>query len=244
MNVTKILKNPKPYVLLGIKRLKNSFLQYYYKGENVCCVICNWKGKRFLDDTCPKCSSVSRTRLIPFALRNFALVGDNLKLLHIAPNRNEYDYVKKNFKHLKGYDRLDIKQRKHTNIQRSMTKTGLDSNSYDLVIIWHVFEHIKEDIKAISEMYRVLKSQGSLLVSVPIYPLGNAITYEDSNIAHADYSKIHGHHDHCRSCGLDYYKRFEALGFKTQTLEVKTLNSKDIVRFGLRTDHVVWCFTK
>lgn len=244
MDIIKFFKNPKPYFKQGYKWIKNSFRQYFYKGENVYCEICEWRGKRFFNDKCPNCESLPRTRLVPYAIRHFNLKAESLKILHIAPNKNEYRYIKENFSHTLCYDRLDIKQRKHTNIKRNIIDTGVDRNFYDLVIIWHVLEHVKDDIKAISEMYRVLKTQGKLLVSVPIYPLNNATTHEDSNIEHGDYYKFYGHHDHCRGCGLDYYERFEAIGFSTQTLKVNTLNSIDIVRFGLRSDHVVWCFTK
>ena len=82
------------------------------------------------------------------------------------------------------------------------------------------------------------------MISVPIYPAGNLKTYEDTKIAYNDYEKIHGHYDHCRSCGLDYYKRFETIGFKTKTLLVNAIDQDKIDYFGLKTDHVVWCFTK
>lgn len=244
MNFIKIFKNPKPFLLKVTKMLENNFRKHFYKGNKVICEICNWRGKFFFAEKCPNCNSLPRTRLVPYSLKYFNLVNDNLKILHIAPNTNEFNYVKENFNNLLCYNRLDIKQRKHTNIKRSITNTCLDSNSYNLIIVWHVFEHVKEDVKAISEMYRVLKIKGSLLVSVPIYPIGNTITYEDSEIEKKDYAEFHGHYDHFRSCGLDYYKRFEAIGFKTKTLFVSSLDQNRIDYFGLRTDHVVWCFTK
>lgn len=244
MSFIKILKNPKPYVLAGTKKVKNNFRKYFYKGDIVICEICTWKGKRFFNRKCPNCNSVPRTRLVPYSIKYFNLVKDNLKILHIAPNMNEYYYVKENFNNLLCYDRLDKKQRKHTNIKGSITNTNIDSNTYDLVIVWHVFEHIKEDIKAILEINRVLKQKGNLLVCVPIYPEGNLLTFEDSSIQTKDYDNIHGHYDHCRSCGLDYYKRFEAIGFNTKTLFVNSLDQDKIDYFGLKTDHVVWCFTK
>ncbi|MDU8885461.1 class I SAM-dependent methyltransferase [Yeosuana sp. MJ-SS3] len=182
--------------------------------------------------------------MIPFSLQYFGLIKKNLKILHIAPNVNEYNYVKSNFDTLLCYDRLDIKKRKHTNIKQDITQMNIADNTYNLVIAWHVFEHIKDDIKAISEIYRVLKPTGYLLVSVPIYPIGSILTYEDNRINYKDYYKIHGHHDHCRSCGLDYYKRFESVGFKTKVLDLKKVESIKMETFGLLKEHVVWCFNK
>ena len=121
---------------------------------------------------------------------------------------------------------------------------SLEDNIYDLAIAWHVFEHIPADKKAISEIYRLLKPNGKFLISVPIYPVGSKVTYEDSTIEYENFEEVHGHYDHCRSCGLDYYLRFETVGFNTNTLHVKDLDKSQINYFGLKEDHVVWCFTK
>lgn len=244
MNLINVIKNPKPYFLVAIQKIKNNFRKHFYKGDNVICEICNWKWKFFFDGKCPNCNSLSRTRLVPFSLKHFDLKGTSPRILHIAPNKNEYNYIQKNVTQLSNYDRLNIRPVAHINIVQDLTNTNLESNIYDLAIAWHVLEHIPEDKKGIAEVYRLLKPNGKFLVSVPIYPTGNLKTYEDSNIAYNDYERIHGHDDHCRSCGLDYYKRFEAIGFKTKTLFVNSLDQDKIDYFGLKTDHVVWCFAK
>jgi SAM-dependent methyltransferase len=199
---------------------------------------------QFFNEKCPKCNSISRIRLIPFSLKYFGLIQKNINLLHIAPNANEYNYVKTSFEGLITNDRIDIKQRKHTNIKASILHTNMSSNIYDLAIAWHVLEHIPQDIEAIEEVYRILKPSGRFLVSVPIYPKGNNTTYEDPKIPYRDFETVHGHYDHCRSCGLDYYKRFETVGFRAQELKVEDLDEATIAYYGLRPHHVVWCFTK
>lgn len=40
-------------------------------------------------------------------------------------------------------------------------------NSFDLVIILHVIEHIKDDKNALKEIYRVLKEKGTMLLVTP-----------------------------------------------------------------------------
>lgn len=244
MNFKNFIKTPKPYILKAQKQIRNVFRTWLYKGSNVVCEICNWKGLRFFDGHCPKCNSLPRTRLIPFALRYFELDKGAPKTLHVAPNVNEYNYLKSNITPLSNYDRLNIRNVSHINIVQDLTSTTLDNDTYDLVIAWHVLEHIPKDIKAIEEVYRFLKPGGHFLVSVPIYPRNNKTTYEDFTIPYKDFESVHGHYDHCRSCGLDYFKRFETVGFKTDTLLVSRLNLKDMEYFGLRGDHVVWCFTK
>lgn len=91
-------------------------------------------------------------------------------------------------------------------------------------------------------MKRILKPNGLLLISVPIYPRNNPTTFENSEIEKKDYLNVHGHDDHCRSCGFDYFERFEQMGFKTETLIVNNLDEKTIKKFGLSKNHRSWLF--
>ena len=244
MKLKRVLNNPNSYFFALKKLITNQFRSIFYSGNEVCCESCGWSGKQFFSGRCPNCNSLPRTRLIPFSLRFFDLLRENDSVLHIAPNISEYNFIKSKVSNNIKYDRLNIKKFNHINLVEDLTQTSIESNTYDLAIAWHVFEHIVEDVKAIAEVYRILKPNGNFLLSVPIYPKGNEITFEDSNIPYKDYKKHHGHEDHCRSCGLDYYKRFENAGFKTKTLMVKDLDKDLISNYGLSENHVVWCFTK
>jgi len=44
-----------------------------------------------------------------------------------------------------------------------------EKNFFNLVVAWHVLEHVKNDKKAISEISRVLKKNGCFLLAVPIW---------------------------------------------------------------------------
>jgi SAM-dependent methyltransferase len=231
------------YLKVAINRVRNKYRVFAYKGTNVECEMCDWKGKQFFKGRCPKCNSLPRTRLIPFSIRHFHLENKMDNILHIAPNFAEYNFVLNKIRY-KVYDRLNITPHPIINLQQDITKTQIRDEVYDISIIWHVLEHIPDDISAISELYRITKKGGRVLVSVPIHPDFNKETYEDKNIPREKYKEIHGHEDHCRSCGLDYYKRFENAGFKTHTLNVIDLAEKDINKFGLSKNHVVWMFEK
>lgn len=220
---------------LGIKSL-------LHKGNNVKCLLCGFEATKFDERRCVKCDSLPRVRLIPFSLDHFKLnVVENI--LHVAPNIQEYDFVMKNSNY-KRYDRLNIVPAKHINLVEDLTKLTLSSNQYDLIIIWHVLEHIPNDVEAIKEMYRVLKPDGKILVSVPIYPKGNPTTKESNDIVKSQYLEVHGHVDHCRSCGLDYYLKFEKEGFTTQTLHSNDIDQETKNYLGLSMGHTVWMFTK
>lgn len=244
MKVLDLILHPDRYYKALKKRLKMYCWRYAKSGTAVFCEVCGWRGTEFLKGVCPKCSSLARTRLIPYSLKYFELSGKDLNVLHVAPNTNEYMSVKKIIGTTALYDRLNIRNVPGINLVEDLTQMTLKDSIYDRVVIWHVFEHIVEDTKAISEVYRVLRPGGKLLVSVPIFPFNNQITFEDRSIEYKDYEKIHGHNDHCRSCGFDYYKRFEEKGFKTSTLKLSDISEKEKKYYGLSANHVVWCFTK
>jgi 2-polyprenyl-3-methyl-5-hydroxy-6-metoxy-1,4-benzoquinol methylase len=51
---------------------------------------------------------------------------------------------------------------------KDIVDTGIENEEYDVVISLQSIEHIKEHYNAIGELYRVIKKEGMLLISVPI----------------------------------------------------------------------------
>lgn len=54
-------------------------------------------------------------------------------------------------------------------IQGSVTDLPMEDNYYDLACAFDVIEHVEDDRKAIDEISRVLKTDGSIIVTVPAY---------------------------------------------------------------------------
>lgn len=213
-------------------------------GNDVYCSMCGWHGKAFMNgNICPKCKSMARHRLIPYAVQHFG-VNFNQRLLHIGPNIDEVAYVLRHFLPSE-YHRLDISPSNMINLRGNLCEIPLSDNSVDVGFIWHVLEHVPDDRRAIKEMYRVLRSGGMFLVSVPLNPPGREKTAEDDSIPREKYLEVHGHEDHVRSCGLDYAERFEEVGFAISTLNVKddvSVSEKQF--FGLSDSHLAWRCTK
>jgi SAM-dependent methyltransferase len=59
---------------------------------------------------------------------------------------------------------------RHISIQGSLTSLPFKDNSFDCCLCSEVVEHIEEDTVAISELARVLRPNGILLISVPTPP--------------------------------------------------------------------------
>ena len=53
-------------------------------------------------------------------------------------------------------------------LQLDITKMNLKDETIDLVICYHVLEHIEEDEKAMRELYRILKHEGKAIIQTPI----------------------------------------------------------------------------
>jgi SAM-dependent methyltransferase len=224
----------------------DNYRSLVYRGDRVECRICDWKGELFFEHArCPRCRSVARTRLIPYAFKHFDINLRGRSVFHVAPNQPEYTYISR-IANPMVYDRLDIDSTiRYINMVGDLNDLKIAAGTYDFSIIWHVMEHIPRDVDAMKQIYRILKPGGRVMMSVPIHPIDSPTTFEDPSIPRSDFEKVHGHYDHCRSCGLDYGNRLEQAGFSVQTLNVgEHVDGQTIDRFGLYEKHVCWLGTK
>lgn len=171
-------------------------------------------GKGRANAKCAVCGSLERHRIFAMYLAN--CIWPNLDpgkkdLLHIAPERflvkhlkprPDVNYVSGDLTVSESMMRIDL------------TKLQFWEAQFDLIICSHVLEHIPNDIEAMTEMHRVLKPGGYLLVMVPMY---DEKTYEDPSITDPAERKRHfGQEDHVRKYGRDITKRLEQAGFQTR----------------------------
>ena len=141
----------------------------------VTCNICNWKGRRFLDDgwlkkiECPKCNLSERHRLLLYSLKDFLLL--NKKILHFAPET----FLSSHLNNQSNYFTADL-QRGDVNLNLDISNMdSIQNDEYDLIIASDVLEHVYSDQKAIEEIYRLSASPstGNKYPSSP--PSGNSI---------------------------------------------------------------------
>ena len=190
----------------------------FFTGNNVYCPCCDTNFRRFYPSSkfgqCPKCGSGSRHRLLFLYLKNKTnFFNDKLIILHFAPEHCFYKLFSKlpNISYLSGdlgsaraMERID------------MTNIKYPENYFDVILSSHVLEHIPDDYKAMSELFRVLKPGGWSINQVPI-DYGRKITLEIPNIkTEKERQLIYGHHDHKRTYGRDYVSRLENVGFKVK----------------------------
>lgn len=95
-----------------------------------------------------------------------------------------------------------------------------DDNTFDVIFCNHVLEHVADDKKAMSELFRVMKPGGFGVFQVPI-DYKRETTLEDPNItSEEDRVKHYWQKDHVRLFGLDYPAKLESVGFKAQRIDM------------------------
>jgi SAM-dependent methyltransferase len=224
-------------------------LGVFYSGNNVECPICGSRYKKFLpygrinprpNALCPSCLSLERHRLIWLYMKektNF--FQEKLNVLHVAP---EPCFMKRFEKiHGEKYITADIES-PLAKVKMDIHQIPFDQNTFDVVLCNHVLEHVENDIKAMSEIKRVLKPGGWAIMQVPFFSPVPDITFEDLSITDPrEREKAFGQDDHVRMFGKDYAKRIERAGLKTIADEfAKNLPFEKSKRAGISTGEVIF----
>ena len=109
---------------------------------------------------------LERHRLLWLYLKNETdFFTKKIKLLHFAPEQAFY----RKFKKLSNidYDTIDLNS-PIAKIKADICDLPFEDNTYDFILCNHVLEHVLDDKKAIKELYRVLKKDGTGIFQVPI----------------------------------------------------------------------------
>ena len=235
------------YKFIRLYRLNRLFLyrilhliRFFYPKIKIC-NVCNWSGARFFQETrCPVCFSMPRHRFMSYILKNENL--ENKKILIIGPDMPEILMLRKKNKDFKVLNIIDTL---FTDIVCDITKSNLKPNSYDYILMWHVLEHITDDVLAVQNIFNLLKKKGKFIFSVPIFPWGNKISYVPECKNKEEKNKKMGHHDHVLCCGQDYGDRFYKINFAShEKNNVKNFSKSEIKKFHLDINHYSWILTK
>ncbi|TDL99329.1 MAG: SAM-dependent methyltransferase [Flavobacteriaceae bacterium] len=169
----------------------------------------------------PGSFSLERHRLMQLYLQKetpFFQSEKPLKVLHIAPEQC-FVYRFRILSHL-DYITLDLES-PLADVKADICDLPFEDNRFDVVFCNHVLEHIKDDQKAISEIYRVLKNKGWAILQVPM-DYQKEETFEDPTITDKEERiRLFGQYDHLRVYGKDYYQRLSKFGFEVKKWSVQ-----------------------
>lgn len=200
-----------------VRSLIQTVKKFIYRGNKYYCPFCASGYSKFLpmgspsraNARCPGCNALERHRLLKVGLDHLQAEGKlntGGRLLHIAPEKflarelfNRYEYVSADLFASGVQVKVDV------------TALCFADACFDAIVCNHVLEHVPDDRKAISELYRVLKPGGWGSIQVPMK--GDA-TFEDLSVVDpVERTRLYGQHDHVRQYGEDYKGRLESAGF-------------------------------
>lgn len=228
----------------GIRQLT---MRVQYFGYSVKCPYCGWRGREFYPHPephprknayCPRCFAKERHRLLRLYLgRMMNIESGAPTILEIAPGPYSVRYFS-NLPRVR-YITFDLES-PIAMARADIGRLPLPDDAFDVVICYHVLEHISDDIGAMAELYRVLKPTGILLVQVPII---TEVTEEDPEIVDPlERLRRYGQDDHVRNYGLDFYDRLHSSGFIVRHDDFASrLSPAEISRYGLDSQELITC---
>jgi SAM-dependent methyltransferase len=210
-----------------------------YRGRRLECPVCGGRFRRMRhgrgrrDVQCPRCGSYERVRALWLFLRDQTdLMHGSHRVLHFAPEPSiaaaiaalpGVEYVSADIEPGVAMEVVDI------------TAIPFPEGSFDVVICSHVLEHVPEDRRAMSEVFRVLRPGGRAYFMQPV-DFGRAETYEDPSIvAPEERTRAFNQHNHVRVYGCDVRDRFEGAGFGVaERRYTEELDPADRARYALQ----------
>lgn len=241
---------PRPF-LIKISYWVKPLFSLYLKGNKYTDPIDGKSFRRFLpygyenqreNVLAPGSLSLERHRLLWLYLQRTDFFTVEKNVLHVAPEQCFYKLFRKqpNLKYLT----TDLFS-PLADVKADICDLPFEDNAYDVVFCNHVLEHITDDKKAMSELYRVLKPGGLGIFQIP-QDLSLEVTYEDFSITSPEERKKHfGQYDHVRIYGKDYFDKLKKIGF--QVTEVKCsdiFNQNQIDKYRLVANEILPVCTK
>ena len=219
-----------------LKSIRRKLTQVFTASQTVRrCPICGWSGQQFapggppnkrrFDSCCPSCGSMERHRLA-FLVAEERVNLDYSNVIHVAPEMELSKWLQS-----KSDNYLSIDLHADAMARMDITDLQLEDNSQTLIWVSHVLEHIVDDKKAISELYRVLVPNGIAYIQVPIW---RTSTFEDfTRETPEERLELFYQTDHVRLYGIDIIERFEQAGFSSTLHRAQDFGPEPLLENGL-----------
>ena len=167
---------------------------------------------------CPRCKSLERHRFFALLLGALApRLRDLDLLLDVSPTPHITPLLERLAP--RRYLRLDVDTPRGVDVRASLTALPLRDSSVDLLVCYHVLEHVPDDRTAMAEIARVLAGDGIGLLQVPWRP---GPTEEGPDAPPEERRRRFGLADHVRQYGDDFDDRLVAAGLSVERLTPQT----------------------
>lgn len=227
-------------------KMENNLRKLYslfFIGNQVYCSVCQKHFSKFIllengDKLCPNCGSLPRHRRLWKIINEEIIITSSDIILHFSPERCITRKLK-NF-HQERYHTTEYDPTAQTQFHFDITRIDAKDQTYSYVICYHVLEHIENDRQAMSELYRILKKEGKVLIQTP-FKEGDI--YEDFTLTTKEDRLTHfGQDDHVRIYSvLGLKNRLESVGFQIQ---LKQFEDEKSEYYGFKKEEIVLVCTK
>ena len=206
-----------------------------YRGDTNECNICGFTMSKFIvlnngNCLCPKCGSLPRTRRL-WQLIEPEIAGKDI--LQFSPSKSLSVRIAEG--NPNSYVTTDYEDEFEADKRHDIQAIDEQDNSFDIVICYHVLEHIPDDRKAMSELYRILKTGGKCYIQTPFK---DGEIYEDISVTTSVDRLLHfGQEDHLRIYSASGLKtRLEEVGF---VVEVNEFTEPANNKLGMKESEIV-----
>lgn len=237
---------PRPY-LIRMSYLVRPLLSFWLKGDRYTDPIDGKSFKRFLpygygqqrpNVLSPSTLSLERHRLMWLYLKHETdFFSARSKVLHMAPEQ----CFLKTFQEMENLDYTTADLHSPiVDVKADILELPFEDNAFDFVFCNHVLEHIEDDARAMSELYRVMRPGGMGIFQVP-QDTGRENTYEDFDIKDPkERARVFGQYDHVRIYGRDYFNRLRKAGFRVEEVDYsKVISEEDFDRYRLARGEIL-----
>lgn len=239
-------KIPRP-LLIKLSIFLRPLIYLFFKGDKFTDPIDGKSYRKFLpygygkqreNALSPGTLSLERHRQMWLYLQNETnFFTEKLKVLHIAP---EQEFLRR-FKKMKNLDYTSADLFSPiVDVKADILDLPFEDENFDVIFCNHVLEHIIDDRKAMSELFRVMKKGGWGILQVP---MKNSLekTYEDFTITDPKERQKHfGQYDHVRWYGMDYFDRLKSVGFEVDiNYYSQKFSEEEIKRYGLNRNEIL-----
>ncbi len=210
------------------------------RSRRVECNICGWAGSEFYPNvgsgyyeraaSCPRCSCIHRYRTLAAVLDEATdFFSPEKTVLEVAPVRTfqEYCLWRKNRRNYRSFDleRFGMEQ-------GDLTAMRYADRSCDYFLCYHVLEHVPADVKALSEIFRVLRPGGTAVLQVPIdWSLSDTVEYGRPNERETGHVR--------RYSDTGFAARINDAGFTVDKIKPADLfPEEELVRHGLSREPI------
>ncbi len=173
---------------------------------------------------CPVCGSLERDRAYWLYLRDSLDIlnpKNNVKVLHILPEH----CIMQSFMCARNIDYHYILEPAEANDQLSK----YENNSFDYIICNHALSRMNSDISVLSELYRVLKKNGTAIINE--YYDSGIDTIENPDFNTSELRKInYGDKNKYRKYGKDFITRLIGSGFDIEWIYINKMYSKELIQ--------------